>query len=885
MEATAQSESLLELGKLPTLPSVAYLLIRSATGEHVNVKDLSDLIKSDPAISAKILQTANAPYYGFRGKVETIERAVSLIGLTAVRSIVLGLTVFNCFSIKKETESLFDPWEFWKHSLGCALAAEFMAKRVGYEVTSPVFMAGLLHDLGRLAMYSTQPEQYEQVIREARESSATALQRERAIFGADHTVYGQRLAEIWNLPEVIAQSMRRHHAPLPRGRRQGGGRPSVDQLVCVADAFVRNLWIGTQDEDIPVPIDAEVWHFLGMTAQDERGITQELVKGIQQVAPIFDREVDMATLHTEALFKANDTLSRTSVELEQQRALLQRELDSSRFSKALYENFRPGLDVSETLESATRVICNVLKESKTLGMVWEPGAPEARLAVCEGPNPVICFQGLRLSESVHPDVSSEERLRCFLTAYERGMTEQSLQALESECRLILLPFGCLQAIGGGIVIDMRQRTSPIPEWIVVPLSRFVGLAETAVERAWLYEDLQRRMDELDKAHKKAEIFHEQLNRTDRLLAVGSLAAGIAHEVNNPLTIIGGQVQVLMESERDEDRRNRLRTVFEQTARITRTVGKMVDLARPHRPKVLRTQIKELIQDLTGMFRHRYMKRQIRIVEDLATDLPPVHLDADGLQQVLVNLLINAEHAMTHPGVVTLRARTGFGGQTMVIEVEDTGVGIPRENLERIFDEFFTTKEPGKGTGLGLHTSKRLIEEMGGNLKVHSQLGQGTCFTIHLPMAVKNEPLRILEEKRHNRTMRILIVDDEPVARDLIREALSDHAYIVKMAVDGRDAVQMVCDEAFDCILLDLVMPRMDGIEFLDWLHSEKAPVKKPLPSVIAVTGVAEADRREEALVKGAVACVRKPFAIEAIINEIETAITKRLIDRSLGAGS
>jgi two-component system NtrC family sensor kinase len=227
---------------------------------------------------------------------------------------------------------------------------------------------------------------------------------------------------------------------------------------------------------------------------------------------------------------------------------------------------------------------------------------------------------------------------------------------------------------------------------------------------------------------------ERLVMTDRLASLGELAAGTAHELNNPLTSIIGFSQLLMEKEVPDDIREDLKLINSEAQRATNVTRNLLTFARKHAPVKQPNQINSIIEDVLGLRAHMQKMNGIEVDRQLASDLPEVMVDYFQMQQVFLNIVINAEYFMIDAhGRGTLTVTTKQTGDTVVISVADDGPGIPEENLGRIFDPFFTTKEIGKGTGLGLSICHGLVTEQGGRLHVRSQLGKGATIFVELPI--------------------------------------------------------------------------------------------------------------------------------------------------------
>jgi signal transduction histidine kinase len=229
-----------------------------------------------------------------------------------------------------------------------------------------------------------------------------------------------------------------------------------------------------------------------------------------------------------------------------------------------------------------------------------------------------------------------------------------------------------------------------------------------------------------------------LSQAEKLAALGQLAAGLAHEINNPLTAIVANVQLLLiDAEADDHKHESLVLIKQASDRAVTVVRNLLDFARQEQYEFHPTDINASLRAALKLVRHQFLIAQVNVVEDLAPDLPPAMASRDHLQGVWLNLLLNARDA------VTQRTRRDVDPCTWVssrlredglveVAIRDNGVGIPPDQLVRIFEPFFTTKDPGEGTGLGLSTSFHVVKQHGGEIKVDSEVGAGTNFRVLLP---------------------------------------------------------------------------------------------------------------------------------------------------------
>lgn len=307
---------------------------------------------------------------------------------------------------------------------------------------------------------------------------------------------------------------------------------------------------------------------------------------------------------------------------------------------------------------------------------------------------------------------------------------------------------------------------------------------------------------------------DMLHQREKLAALGSLLAGVAHELNNPLSVVVARAAILEEGEDPATRgaASKIRTAAERCARIVRTFLAMARQQQPERSPVEIGEVIAAALELTG-YALRTSGVEVRL--DLAADAPRVLGDGDQLHQVFMNLIINAQQAMQEqatPRVLRLRSHFDASAGTVTIEVADSGPGIPAALRSRIFEPYFTTKPMGSGTGVGLAVCLGVVEAHGGTLVAGGEEGAGAVFTIILPAASPAECLAVdgqpFQAKVAQRAM--LVVDDEADVREALAEILAGSGHRVAAAASGREALERMTRERFDVVLTDIRMPDLDG---------------------------------------------------------------------------
>lgn len=248
----------------------------------------------------------------------------------------------------------------------------------------------------------------------------------------------------------------------------------------------------------------------------------------------------------------------------------------------------------------------------------------------------------------------------------------------------------------------------------------------------VYDALREKLNELRRRNEKIRIFEEQLVKANKLSVLGELASSIAHEIKNPLISIQGFARRIGTTEERDKLEKYAKFIEEEADRLTQVLAKLLGFSRMDEPKKVLLNINDIVDDTVLFMEHHLTRfRNVALSVEKKPDLPMVHVDRIHVQQTMVNLLMNAAQAMPEGGRIQIR--TGMNDQYVFITITDTGVGIKDEDLDRIFEPFFTTKEKELGTGLGLSLCKRLIEANAGKIEVESKVGEGTTFTIMIPI--------------------------------------------------------------------------------------------------------------------------------------------------------
>lgn len=378
---------------------------------------------------------------------------------------------------------------------------------------------------------------------------------------------------------------------------------------------------------------------------------------------------------------------------------------------------------------------------------------------------------------------------------------------------------------------------------------------------------------------------EQLLHSTRMSAVGQLAAGIAHEFNNVLSGIIGYTSLALTRDDINKIKNDLKVVDKASQRAIDVIKQLLTFSKQKEEKYTLSNIDEIIEDAISLVHNSLNKESIKIAKHYSK-VPAVRINKGEIQQVIINLIINAQHAIVQNESLqndrVIGIKTEVKGADIKIEVSDTGTGIPKEVIPKIFDPFFTTKnknEEQSGTGLGLSVSYAIVERHRGSIEVSSVKDEGTTFTIYLPY---NQPLsdsgsievnsgntdaNALHSSESERKLNILVVDDEDFIRNLIDQSLADDGHNIVLVKNGAEAEKEIKNSSFDLIFLDIMLPDTNGLKLLG-----DVKVYDPSAMVVIITGSESKNLADNAISEGATAFLHKPFTVGQIKEAVSEAL-------------
>ena len=750
---------------IPPLPTLASQIINTCFDDNVNFHEMAALIKQDPILTARILILINSPAFALPAKVEDLSHAISLLGKNQVRNLALSVTIFDTFTATgKEHEQ--EMVAFWQHCVACAHACEELAKKLNYPQPEEAFIAGLLHDIGKLTAYHRLKKSFTQLLSQLKNPTNDdhrewpPLTQEKEILGAGHHLIGKWAAEAWNFPAPIIEAVWLHHQPPPGSRKE---IPSLPLLVRFADALCNLYNLGSNyfinhelDYSTSAPYARTVESLKIFFHLDQETLS-DIYHTVNSHLHEFGNSLEVVdnNLYFAAIRKANRELGRLNLERDKTLAelsLKNRLLEGlSAIDQKLGPHSKQSTLISEVVTQTLKLcqsqfaFCG-LSQSKTTPVCWL-----GRFGNKEFSDRELVSGKPLLSEEKNSRQSDNgvERQTKIMTTLKRLILKKAdallrnnrITPLKEHPSILVVPLCEAKPtidtkIYGQLLVDCCHlgRNGINKTILLETLSHFAAGISDLIERGQLTDHLAGQAEAITELNRQSEEVQHELLQAHRLATVGRLAAGAAHEINNPLTVISGQLQILRtKAEKSGDKEANLKRfngMLNSVDKIARIVSDLLTYGRPQKAQLQPVSVKNIIQHSIEAVKHRKGFANISFIINIPDDLPAAIADSQQLGQIFINLLINAHLAMPESGSIGIRA--ALHRNQVEISLSDTGSGIAPEHLPTIFDPFFTTREPNDGTGLGLSIVHSLIEANRGSIEVRSTLNKGTTFTILLP---------------------------------------------------------------------------------------------------------------------------------------------------------
>lgn len=737
-----------QLNTLPTLPSVAARLLQITVKSNTQANEVVRLIESDSSLASRIIAMASSASTGLSRHTVSLSKAVVLLGFNAVRNAVLSIKVFEAMGKDKssdDADGVFDRIGFWKHNLAVACAAKMLIKHIDNRIDpEEAFVCGLLHDIGKLALVTCLPKSYQRVVSLTESSLGNIAEVEQKVLGIDHTVAGKRLTEKWQLPSAITETVWLHHQWV-QGLPDIIKNHSLIQTVHLADILAREQRIGFSGNHYFPDSASSVARELGCPPDAVNQVSRQLREVIKERATLLGLdEIAPEELYLEALGEANSELGQLNERLGQQNRILQ--LRSDYF------------DLLGNLADSVRTSQNVVEVCGLVAELWQNHIQCSRCAVYAMDQNASIIEGVVKLETDSPgtmflvdrsedpasqmhDLSSQEMSREFnmstIGQSHYWFFEQVAPMFEMGATLTLPLRTGDELIGGIIWQDDKDRSHYLDQF--KEIQAFTASVAMALRQAQIHQQQNKLCEQMAQSNELLHQTQRELLQKRNLAAVGEMAGGAAHEINNPLAVIVGRSQLLASSETDPERKKILEKISQQGQLITDIISELMEFAKPSRPNSSVMTVQEIITQACANYKKSSSLENITIEAAIPQDLPDVYVDGPQISFALAELILNAAESYQENGdskgdnKITISVSFDELDNEVAIDIIDKGCGMDEQTLVKAMDPFFSHQRAGRKRGLGLSRSLRHIEDNGGSLRLNSREGKGTTAVVKLPI--------------------------------------------------------------------------------------------------------------------------------------------------------
>jgi len=696
---------------LPSLPQVLLQVIALDEQEDFDIKKLVKIIAQDPAISAKTLRLVNSAYFNLQGKFTSLERAVLYLGADAVKNIAITASVHHVFNGMKRNGS-FSMDRFWWDSFSCAIFSRRIAQQTKYNNLEEAYVAGLLHNLGKLLLLTNFPKEYNATL-SLQQNQSDICDVERRQIGITHCEAGAWLIKHWKLNSFMADAVLYHHEPIARVKNSF---PLV-KITSLAHTLSKN---DSKDDSSLFAIGQEL---LGLTGEQMRTIISGAQEEIEKIAASLELTVQPAPVKEEPKTEPLDQHSLRLVTKVQESSLL-----TSFLEDLLRANDR------DTILRATEQALNILLEVDAIVFFLEDTDNLSLFGCTSSHN--------RYQELVQDLVLSNAADTSLLA---KSISEKKIinpHARTSTSELSLADLQLLDLMGQKGMAYIPMAAGDIPIGVIVLGLKDSKFQDDARLLRLLANQAATSIYLLDIREKQAKKIQEE-----RLAATALAAAKIAHEVNNPLAIIKNYFKIFeLKFTNSATLKEELKILNEEINRVSAIVQQLNNFSPSDHQKQEAIDLNALLTELTKILAKSILytsNTQIHFAPD--PNLPLIHAPANDIKQIIINLVKNSAEALQKGGniyvethqkelphqKITENKTNPNKGRVMII-VRDDGPGIAEEIASNLFDPFVSTKGEGN-SGLGLSIVLNIITQLHGTIACTSKKEEGTTFTIELPI--------------------------------------------------------------------------------------------------------------------------------------------------------
>jgi len=759
--STAAREVELAVGRLDslsTLPCVAVRFLPKLLQEPFSGTELTDIIESDPALTARILSLIYREDVRLAGGVFSLGPALDKLPAHIVRDAILSIKISQDLNFDDEPEGqrTLSRKELLLHSIAAAHCAKGIAESSDVQVNSKMaYFAGLLHDIGKLALADAMPKSFTRIIEEAESTKQCSRIIEQQHLGADHTILGKRLAQKWRLPNAIVLAIWLHHSDTA-AISESMPEAKIAQVVQLADSVARQSGIG-QSGSYDLPGRTEVIsRSLGIGPEQLQQILQNLPEAVGKTSEVLGLDLSNAPAsYCDAAQAATVQLARRQAELSAENRRLQTassHLDFTTDFLLSIDSTAEAIDVAENFAARwqkfyqTGTVCLYLARSaglRKLDAVVVESLAQSRTVCLDVPGKISAipkpiansFAILDahdhiewLFEQLDVDFGAGRTKLVPLLSGGRAVGAIAFELFyPGDAELFEEKFRTSASIAGA-VLDMafaRQRQRHFAE-------RFAQLIHSPQTGASALGDTV--LESVDIPPTKPEDIPPETAADVSIEALAEMAAGAAHELNNPLAVVCGRAQLLAQIESDQEKKEILNQIHQNANEASAIIKDLMSFAEPPGPRAAQTDVRQMLDEAIQLTSVKTNAEHINVQIEVADDAGNVFVDSAQIASAIANVVANAVESYSDElGPIKITAESVQHGDFVQLKIRDLGYGMDAETLRKATQPFFSAKAAGRKRGMGLAYTARFLQINAGTLDIESEPGVGTTVTICLPV--------------------------------------------------------------------------------------------------------------------------------------------------------
>ncbi len=700
----------IELDQLPSLPEVLLRILQEFSSEHLQVRDLANLIIQDATLTLKILAVANSAAYRSHRPITSIEQCINLLGFKMVKIITVSASTQQFLN----TLSGIVPvnfTQFWQHSVMTASISEMLAELVGYPHPQEAYIAGLLHDVGKLALLVAKPVAYKPLF-QVSDDSAEHLEQELNVLGISHAEIGSMLVRHWSLEPLIADAIRYHHESFQRI----GSATELIKIVVLANSLSK-IGLGANQH----PSLAIAHALFDLDAAKALQLCAEANARVIALATPLGIKVQANWLPLDLSENRQPIINNRTISIQRQ---LAEEIRTSTMLDLAQDDFSAAKSEKELLSGILKSASILFEPRQAYLFEWN-----VETNLISG-KPVLenqeSIDRIRFPLSADKSLIADALLWNTMTSSSQGRVETAPSMIDEQL---------IRIANAGCIYCAPMATQNFMYGVLV-LAFPVGTIERVDKKLRFFTQFARQ------AAVYIENFRHDLETSNQLSppdveSYKMYARQIVHEASNPLSILKNYLKLLgMKLKNGQPAELEIKILNEEIDRVSNTIHRLVESPVEQDQNIGEVDVNTTIRGTLAVCEPSIFAPSMIAVETRLDDhLPIISADSNSLKQVLINLFKNAAEAMPDGGVLTVATASVISqhnSSAISISISDNGPGVPQDILNNLFSPVATTK--GKhNAGLGLSIVSGIVQEMGGNIYCKSTPRTGTTFEIKLPL--------------------------------------------------------------------------------------------------------------------------------------------------------